>query len=110
MRRYELVAVYSFLVIGCGRDTPRSSSADHAAGMPAAASTGAKRKPCEYMARADAEAAVGQPLPKTTEDAVLGSCDYIDADYFGASLTIGEWESMKTAANGGAPSHLPIAV
>ncbi len=66
------------------------------------------RNPCEYMARADAEAALGQPLPKTSEHIPLGMCDYTTPDFFGASLTVGDWESIKGAATAG--SHQPVSI
>ena len=72
-------------------------------------SASADRKPCEYMARADAEAAVGQPLPKTTENIPLGMCDYNTPEFYGASLTVSSWESIKTAATSDA-KHQPTAI
>lgn len=68
------------------------------------------RKPCEYMARADAEAAVGLPLPKTSEHIPLGMCDYTTAEFYGASLTVGDWESIKGAATSGGPQSQPVAI
>ena len=79
-----LAAVLTALVLaGCGRgstaskdgaDSPTASAATQAAGaatqpdsLGAVGPAPTGRKPCEYMARADAEAAVGQPLPKTSE-------------------------------------------
>jgi len=61
------------------------------------------------MARADAEAAVGLPLPKTTEHIPLGMCDYNTAEFYGASLTVGDWQSVKGAATA-VPSHQPTAI
>jgi hypothetical protein len=63
---------------------------------------GSSPKPCEFMARSDAEAAVGQPLPQTTENIPLGMCDY-NAEGFvaGASLTVSDWEGIKGAATSG---------
>ena len=61
-------------------------------------SASSDRKPCEYMARADAEAAVGQPLPKTTENIPLRMCDYNTPEFYGASLTVSSWESIKNTA------------
>jgi hypothetical protein len=62
------------------------------------------------MARSDAEAAVGQPLPQTTEDLTLGMCGY-NAEGFaaGASLTLGDWEGIKNAATGGRAVPTPIS-
>ena len=73
-------------------------------------SASADRKPCEYMARADAEAAVGQPLPKTTENIPLGMCDYNTAEFYGASLTVSSWEAIKNAATSGSPQHQPTPI
>ena len=64
------------------------------------------RKACDLLTRADAEAAVGQPLPQNTVNITLGMCDYNAADFSaGASVTVGSWESIKNAATGGA--HQP---
>jgi hypothetical protein len=59
------------------------------------------RKPCEFMLRADAEVALGRALPNTTELIPLGMCDYTTAEFYGASLTVGDWESIKGAATAG---------
>lgn len=67
------------------------------------------RKACDLLMQADAETAVGQPLPKKTENLTLGMCDYNAEDFSaGASLTVGSWESIKGAATGGA--HQPQAI
>jgi hypothetical protein len=102
MRRCQVIAISALWLVGCGRDSPSSSKAEP--------SGGTARKPCEAMARADAEAAVGLPLPKTTENVPLGMCDYMTAEFYGASLTVGEWESMKTAAQGGTGSRPPTVL
>ncbi len=68
----------------------------------------AAKKPCDYIARADAEASVGQPLPNTSEQIPLGMCDYNTPEFYGASLTVGDWESIKNAATSGA--HQPVSV
>ena len=61
------------------------------------------------MLRPDAEAAVGQPLPQTTENAALRMCDYNAQDFSaGASLTAGSWESIKAAATGGHGVPTPV--
>ena len=66
------------------------------------------RKACDLLTQADSEAAVGQPLPKKTENLTLGMCDYNAEDFSaGASLTVGSWDSIKGAATGGA--HQPQA-
>lgn len=52
---------------------------------------------------------MGQKLPKNTVNLTLGMCDYNSPDFSaGASLTIGDWESVKGAAVAG--SHQPQAV
>lgn len=61
------------------------------------------------MTRADAETAVGQPLPQNAVNLTLGTCDYTSADFSaGASLTVGSWDSIKGAATGG--THPPQAL
>jgi hypothetical protein len=62
------------------------------------------------MARSDAEAAVGQPLPQTTENIPLKMCDY-NAESFvaGASLTMSDWDGIKGAATGGSTVPTPIS-
>ena len=110
---------------GCGSDStaskvgatgPAGSAPTQAAGAATQPDTlGATgpaptgRHPCEYMARADAEAAVGQPLPKTSEHIPLGMCDYTTAEFDGASLTVGDWESIKGAATSGNAPPAAIA-
>ncbi len=61
------------------------------------------RNACELLIRADAEAAVGQPLPQnTTANISLGTCDYNATNFSaGASITVGSWESIKNAATSG---------
>ena len=67
------------------------------------------RNGCNLLTQADAEAAVGQTLPKNTVNLTLGMCDYNAQDFSaGASLTVGDWESIKAAAVAGA--HQPQAV
>ena len=67
------------------------------------------RNGCDLLMQADAEAAVGQALPTNTVNLTLGMCDYNSPDFSaGASLTVGDWESIKTAAVSGA--HQPLAV
>jgi hypothetical protein len=85
----------------CGVDKPAKgvteagTSAPAATGSPAASSI----KACELMTQPEAEAAVGQALPKVTENGTLGMCTRSAEDFSaGADLTVGEWESMKTAA------------
>jgi hypothetical protein len=85
------------------------STASQAATTGSSNPAGSSHKPCEFMARADAETAVGQVLPQTTENIPLGMCDY-NAEGFvaGASLTIGDWEGIKGAATGGRAVPTPI--
>lgn len=68
------------------------------------------RKACQLITRADAEAAAGQPLPQnTTKNEALGMCDFNAADFSaGVSLTVGSWDSIKTAMTSG--PHPPVAV
>lgn len=92
----------------CGGNKPTakdSSDGSQSGGASSSNPANSSRKPCEFMARADAEAAVGQPLPQTTEDIQLRMCDY-NAEGFaaGASLTISDWQAIKGAATGGGRS------
>lgn len=67
------------------------------------------RNGCDLLTQADAEAAVGETLPKNTVNLTLGMCDHNSADFStGASLTIGDWESINAAAVAGV--HQPQAV
>ena len=67
------------------------------------------RNGCDLLTQTDAEAAVGQTLPKNTVNLTLGMCDYNSADFSaGASITIGDWESIKAASVAGV--HQPQAV
>jgi hypothetical protein len=89
----------------CGNNKPTSKGSSAASQSDTASSSnpaGSSRKPCEFMARSDAEAAVGQALPQTTENIPLKMCDY-NAEGFaaGASLTMSDWEGIKGAATGG---------
>lgn len=70
-----------------------------------AAGVVSSRKACELLTQADAEAAVGQPLPKHSENVTLGMCTYTADDFSaGAELTVGDWESIKAAATSGTPA------
>jgi len=89
----------------CGADKPAQGVTDAGKAGPvsAAATAGSPAvssiKACELMTQPEAEAAVGQPLPKVTENGVLGMCTRTAEDFSaGADLTVGEWASMKTAA------------
>jgi hypothetical protein len=102
----------------CGNATPTATAAADAnpasptASQAVAPDASGARKPCDYMLRADAEAAMGQALPKTTENVPLGGCLYTSADGYtwGADLTVGDWESIKGAATSGGVGHEPDAV
>ncbi|MDT5123647.1 MAG: hypothetical protein QOC96_3129 [Acidobacteriota bacterium] len=97
----------------CGGNKPISTGGSTARQSDTAGSinpAGSSRKPCEFMARSDAETAVGQPLPQTTENIPLKMCDY-NAEGFaaGASLTMSDWEGIKGAATGGRVVPTPIS-
>lgn len=107
MRKLMTTAILVSVVTisACGVDKPAQgvteagtsapASAPAATGSPAASSI----KACELMTQPEAEAAVGQALPKVTENGTLGMCTRSAEDFSaGADLTVGEWESMKTAA------------
>jgi hypothetical protein len=68
------------------------------------------RNACKLLTRADAETAVGQPLPQNTvANAVQGMCDYNAADFSaGASVTLGDWESIQAAATSGKTAPMRI--
>ena len=68
------------------------------------------RNACNLLTRPDAEVAVGQPLPQNTvKNIALGMCDYNALDFSaGASLSVGDWESIRNAATGG--PHQPDTV
>jgi hypothetical protein len=103
--RYSTLAVV-IITMACGKDAAPSSQT----GAPAASAGVAGKKPCEYMARGDAEAAIELPLPNTTENVPLGMCDYMTAEFYGASLTVTDWVGIKNAANGAAGTKAPTAV
>ena len=65
------------------------------------------KKPCEYMARGDAEAALELKLPNTNEGTPPGECDYMTAEFYGAALGMGTWDGAKMAASSGHPK--PVA-
>ena len=67
------------------------------------------KAPCELLVRADAEAAIGQPLPSNAEDKVLHTCQWTTPDFvFSADITLGDWDSIKAAANAG--QGVPVAI
>ena len=105
---------------GCGIDTPapkatvdtgpKASAAIPASSLTLPRTASAGHSPCEYMQRSDAEAAVGQPLPNTTELIPLGMCDYNTPDFYGASLTVGDWQGIKGAATSGGADRQPTVI
>ena len=116
----------ALLALGaCGSGAPPNSattatSSTDAAGDPAANDARFRaaaiasgvitaRVACDLLVRADAEAAVGQPLPQTTNNLTLGLCDFNAADFSaGASLTVNSWDSIKAAASSGKTA--PVAI
>ena len=67
------------------------------------------RNGCDLLTQADAEAAVGQTLPKNTVNLTLGYCAHNSPDFSaGASLTVGDWASIKSMAVAG--SHQPLSI
>jgi hypothetical protein len=99
----------------CGADKPAQGvteadkPAPATAASPAPSPAGSSIKACELMTQPEAEAAVGQALPGTTENGALGMCTRSAADFSaGADLTVGEWDSMKTAATSGS-APVPVS-
>ncbi|HEY0512096.1 MAG TPA: hypothetical protein VGH73_09340 [Thermoanaerobaculia bacterium] len=85
----------------CGADKPAQGLTEAGKSAPATGGgpAGSSIKACELMTQPEAEAAVGQALPKATENSVLGMCTRSADDFSaGADLTVGEWQSMKAAA------------
>ena len=105
---------------GCGRDTPAPTAIDDTNKEGSVASqinslglgtpAGFNRNPCEYMKREDAEAAVGLALPKTNEIIPLGMCDYTSPEFYGVSLTVGDWEGIRGAATSGGAARPPTVI
>jgi hypothetical protein len=102
--------VIVFALAGCGRDDAKAARSATPDPRDPMAATATGKKPCEYIARADAEAAVGLPLPKTTENVTLGICDYNTAEFYGSSFSVGDWDGVNAAAQSGRPSHPPQTV
>jgi Protein of unknown function (DUF3558) len=65
--------------------------------------------PCSLLTQADVDAAVGQPLGQGKSTIPHLDCAWSSTD-FGANvyLTVGDWDSVKSAAsaNGGAPTAI----
>jgi hypothetical protein len=89
-RYIRIVIVLAASVSACGKSTSPSGNVDVHDRM---AATASGRKPCEYMKRADAEKAVGLALPETLEDVTLHECHYMTSEFYGAGITIAEWDS-----------------
>lgn len=68
-----------------------------------------RRNACDLLTQVDTEAAVAQTLKKNALNETLGMCDYNAPDFSaGASLTVGDWESIKDMAVAG--SHQPRSI
>jgi hypothetical protein len=65
--------------------------------------------PCSLLTQAEVDAAVGQPLGQGKSTVAHLDCAWSSSD-FGANvyLTVGDWDSIKSAAsaNGGAPTAI----
>ena len=90
---------FAVAIAGCGRD---SSSAKGSSKEPpkAGAQAAGLTKACEVMARADAEAAAGLPLPQTVETVPkheweVASCSYMSPDYYSVELIVRDWEGLQ---------------
>jgi hypothetical protein len=94
---------------GCGHDAAKDITKKQEADLheKLAADPGGK-KPCAYMARADAEAALGIPLPGTTEELVTNNCVYNSKEFYGADLYVGTWESITQSWNGNPTARVPV--
>jgi len=66
-------------------------------------------EPCSLLTQAEVDAAVGQPLDQGKSTVAHLDCAWSSSD-FGANvyLTVGDWDSVKSAAsaNGGAPTAI----
>jgi hypothetical protein len=99
MRTLILAAGLGAALVACGKDGAQTErNAPPAAG-------GNAKKPCEYLARADAEAALELPLPGTTETEGTGECNYHSAEFYGVTFAIGTWEGVMQSANSGGQNH-----
>ena len=111
-RRWLVAAVFiaAGMSAACGSSTSTPAGAGTATDGGVTPGTTTKKAPCELLVRADAEAVIGQPLPSNAEDKVLGMCQWTTADFvFGADITLGDWDSIKAAANAGKGVPVPIA-
>jgi hypothetical protein len=84
------------IAASCGHD--RDTKGEPGAKAAPAKNPDTGHKPCDYMARADAETAIELKLPGTTEH-VPDSCLYSTSEFYGASLTLGDWDSIKKASS-----------
>lgn len=102
------------VLAGCGHDAAKDSpeatgnSSDLKPNSPIAGANG--KKPCEYIARADAEAAVELALPQTNENIVTGQCDYSSKEFYGSTLTVGTWEGVTQALTAEGSRFKPVKV
>ncbi|MEO8843752.1 MAG: hypothetical protein ABI704_19395 [Kofleriaceae bacterium] len=97
------IVVLATCLGGCDKDAaaPPTGKVDLHDPMVA---TATRRKPCEYVKRADAEKAVGLPLPQTNENVTLGDCGYTTKEFYGSDVQIaGSWENCKQAGAGSRP-------
>jgi hypothetical protein len=106
MRRLIQVAGLAVVLVACGKDGAQTNAARN---TPAAAGANPK-KPCEYLARADAEAALELPLPGTTETEVTSECNYHTSEFYGVTFAVGSWEGVMQSANSGGQNHPPKPV
>jgi hypothetical protein len=105
MFRYKMLAI-AVVLVACGKDAAPNGG-DHA--TPPAAGGDAK-KPCSYLARADAEAALELALPGTTETEGTGECNYHSPEFYGVTFAVGTWEGVMQSANSGGQNHPPASI
>jgi hypothetical protein len=112
------------MAAACGSSTAGTSASaqggnaasSQIAGSSAATSNGAAgaatQAPCDLLLQSDVEAAIGQPVKADPLNNQAGMCGYHSTDNmgFGASVTVGPWDSILTAARGGPGSATPIPV
>jgi len=103
LRSTRFVVAALCALAACSKD---AASTNAERNTPPAAGDNAK-KPCEYLARADAEAALELPLPGTTETEVTGECNYHTSEFYGVTFAIGTWDGVLLSANSGGQQHPP---
>jgi hypothetical protein len=102
------------VLAGCGHDAAKDSPAatGSTSGLkpnnPIPGANG--KKPCEYITRADAEAAVELALPQTNENIVTGQCDYNSKEFYGSTLTVGTWEGVTQSLTAEGSRFTPVKV